>query len=261
MAFPNVAVQISTAIPQVLGTAASGSTGTVSDAGHIHNLPTASQINSIGLPLPWNANTNVPVLIASTANTADNSFVVTVAGTTNLNGITTWFVNDIAYFGLDGAWHKISSTTPPVRTYDYTVSAASTGTAETSVLKTIQLGPLFLGSKISINFGLSGNGASNNSSVYMYLNSQKVAQFGNGSSTGVPYLGATVSGFLEIICISTASTSSTGAINVSAYSSLPQNYNGNPTLSPVTNTLTFTVQCANTACATSISYADVTVFV
>lgn len=77
--------------------------------------PTPAQINALGVPLAWNASTNTPALVSSTAATADNAFVVTVAGTTTLDGISTWAINDIAYF--DGAhWQKIAASTGIVST-------------------------------------------------------------------------------------------------------------------------------------------------
>lgn len=70
---------------------------------------TAAQINALGLPTAWNASTNTPTLVSGTLPTANNSYSVTVAGTTNLDGITSWGVGDIAYF--DGAhWQQISGT-------------------------------------------------------------------------------------------------------------------------------------------------------
>jgi len=56
----------------------------------------------------WNASTNTPTL-ASSVGTKGYYYVVSVAGTTNLNGITEWAVNDWAIF--DGSvWQKIDNT-------------------------------------------------------------------------------------------------------------------------------------------------------
>ena len=56
----------------------------------------------------WNANTNDPTLTSSVGVKGDY-YVVSVAGTTDLNGITDWQVNDIAAF--NGAiWQKIDNT-------------------------------------------------------------------------------------------------------------------------------------------------------
>lgn len=55
----------------------------------------------------WNADTNTPTLVASTGTKAE-TFRVSVAGATNLDGITSWEVNDLAYF--DGSvWRQSQS--------------------------------------------------------------------------------------------------------------------------------------------------------
>lgn len=56
----------------------------------------------------WNASTNTPTLTSS-VGTKGYYYVVSVAGTTNLNGIAEWAVNDWAIF--DGSvWQKIDNT-------------------------------------------------------------------------------------------------------------------------------------------------------
>ena len=56
----------------------------------------------------WNANTNTPTLTSS-VGTINNYYVVSVAGTTNLNGITDWQVNDWAIFN-GSVWQKIDQS-------------------------------------------------------------------------------------------------------------------------------------------------------
>jgi hypothetical protein len=56
----------------------------------------------------WNAATNTPAL-ASGVGTKGYYYIVSVAGTTNLDGITDWFVGDWAIF--DGtAWQQVDNT-------------------------------------------------------------------------------------------------------------------------------------------------------
>ncbi|MBM3930594.1 MAG: hypothetical protein FJ336_04845, partial [Sphingomonadales bacterium] len=56
----------------------------------------------------WNANTNTPTLTSS-VGVQGYFYIVNVAGTTNLNGITDWQVGDWAVF--DGsAWQKVDNT-------------------------------------------------------------------------------------------------------------------------------------------------------
>lgn len=71
----------------------------------------SSFINAIGALVykgTWNAATNTPTLTSGVGNKGDY-YVVSVAGTTNLNGITDWQVNDIALFN-GAAWEKIDNT-------------------------------------------------------------------------------------------------------------------------------------------------------
>lgn len=56
----------------------------------------------------WDASTNTPTLTSSVGNKGDY-YVVSVAGNTNLNGITDWQVNDFAVFN-GSVWQKIDNT-------------------------------------------------------------------------------------------------------------------------------------------------------
>ncbi len=49
----------------------------------------------------WNASTNTPAL-ASGAGTKGDYYVVSVAGTTTLDGISNWGVGDVAAFNVGG---------------------------------------------------------------------------------------------------------------------------------------------------------------
>ena len=56
----------------------------------------------------WNASTNSPTLTPS-VGTAGHYYIVNVAGSTNINGITDWKIGDWAIF--DGtAWQKVDNT-------------------------------------------------------------------------------------------------------------------------------------------------------
>ena len=71
-----------------------------------------TQINALGSGLvykgTWNASTNTPTLASSTG-TQGNYYVVSVAGSTNLNGITDWGVNDWVIFN-GSVWQKIDNS-------------------------------------------------------------------------------------------------------------------------------------------------------
>jgi hypothetical protein len=56
----------------------------------------------------WNAATNVPALVSS-VGVSGNYYVVSVAGNTNLNGITDWNLGDWAIFN-GSAWEKVDNT-------------------------------------------------------------------------------------------------------------------------------------------------------
>jgi hypothetical protein len=56
----------------------------------------------------WNANTNTPTLTSSVGSQGWY-YIVNVAGTTDLNGITDWQVGDWAIFS-GGAWQKVDNT-------------------------------------------------------------------------------------------------------------------------------------------------------
>jgi hypothetical protein len=56
----------------------------------------------------WNASTNTPTLITSSGTNGDY-YIVSVAGTTDLNGITDWSVGDWAIFN-GTAWQKIDQS-------------------------------------------------------------------------------------------------------------------------------------------------------
>jgi len=57
----------------------------------------------------WNANTNTPTLTSS-VGTKGNYYVVSVAGTTNLDGIALWSVGDWAVFN-GSTWQKVEGGT------------------------------------------------------------------------------------------------------------------------------------------------------
>jgi len=56
----------------------------------------------------WNANTNTPTLASGTGDPGD-LFIVSVGGSTNLDGITDWQVNDHAIFN-GTTWEKFDNT-------------------------------------------------------------------------------------------------------------------------------------------------------
>jgi hypothetical protein len=66
-------------------------------------------INGLNFKGSWNANTNVPFLQSSVGTNGDY-YIVSVAGTTNLNGTTDWQIGDWALFeGATNMWQKVDN--------------------------------------------------------------------------------------------------------------------------------------------------------
>ena len=85
----------------------------------------SSVVNSIGAlnyAGTWNASTNTPTLTSSVGNKGDY-YVVSVAGSTNLNGETLWGVGDWAVFN-GAVWQKVDGgSTGNFTTIDVTTLA------------------------------------------------------------------------------------------------------------------------------------------
>ena len=81
----------------------------------LSQLPPLGDLNYQGA---WNANTNTPTLTSS-VGTKGYYYVVSVAGSTNLNGITDWKVSDWAVFN-GSVWQKIDNTDAVTSVNGYT---------------------------------------------------------------------------------------------------------------------------------------------
>jgi hypothetical protein len=113
----------------------------------------------------WDASTNTPTLVSS-VGVQGYYYVVSVAGSTNLNGITTWDVGDWAIFN-GSAWQKIEGgSAGTFQTLTVTGQAAlNTISGSTSIADTSTVGQF--GVKLAPSFGAGSNWDS------------KVALFGN----------------------------------------------------------------------------------
>lgn len=129
-----------------VGTAASLDAGvangvaTLDSAGKVpvSQIPQLGDLNYQG---SWNASTNTPTLTSS-VGTKGYYYVVSVAGTTNLNGITDWQIGDWAVFN-GSIWQKIDNTDAVTSVNGYTGTVVLTqpdiaGTVPTS--RTISTG-------------------------------------------------------------------------------------------------------------------------
>lgn len=71
----------------------------------------ASIIGGINIQGSWDANTNSPDLTLAGAKVAGHGYVVTTAGNTDLNGITDWELDDVAWFdGVSSVWRKLDNS-------------------------------------------------------------------------------------------------------------------------------------------------------
>jgi hypothetical protein len=83
----------------------------------VSQLP-AAVLGALSYQGTWNASTNTPTL-ASSVGTKGYYYVVNVAGSTNLNGITDWQIGDWAVYN-GSAWQKIDNTDAVTSVNGYT---------------------------------------------------------------------------------------------------------------------------------------------
>ena len=103
----------------LLTAGAAGGVATLDGGGTVptSQLP-AAVLGALKYQGTWNASTNTPTL-ASGVGTQGYYYVVSVAGTTNLDGIASWAVGDWAIFGT-ATWQKIDNTDAVTSVNGYT---------------------------------------------------------------------------------------------------------------------------------------------
>ena len=158
---------------------------TVNAKGVITSATTAAITGALVYQGAWNALTNTPTLTSS-VGVSGYYYVVSVAGTTNLNGITDWQVGDWAIFN-GSAWQKIdqTNTVSSVNGYTGVVVLTQTDIAGTASLTTTQTLTNKTLTSPSINEILDANGneilgLSTTASAVDFLTIK------NGIGTGVP---------------------------------------------------------------------------
>jgi hypothetical protein len=126
----------------------------------------------------WNASTNVPTLASSTGSKG-YYYVVSTAGSTNLNGITDWKIGDWAVY--DGtAWQKVDNTDAVSSVNGYT------GAVVLSTSDVAQGTNLYFTQAAARDSVSAGTGISYNSTTGVITNSapdQTVALTGAGTTT------------------------------------------------------------------------------
>jgi hypothetical protein len=120
----------------------------------------------------WNASTNTPTLTSS-VGTKGEYYVVSVSGSTNLNGITDWVAGDWAIFN-GTVWEKVDNTESVISVNGLTgvvvLDAADVGAAANTV-------------EIIAGTGLSGGGnLAANVSIALANTAVSPATYGGGSN-------------------------------------------------------------------------------
>ena len=124
------------------GVATLDSSGTVP----LSQIPALGDLNYQGT---WNATTNSPTLTSS-VGTKGFYYVVSVAGTTNLNGITDWQIGDWAVYN-GSVWQKIDNTDAVTSVNGYTGTVVLTAADVSAVPYTGATGAVDLNAKTLVN--------------------------------------------------------------------------------------------------------------
>ena len=112
----------------------------------LSQLPPLGDLNYQGT---WNATTNTPTLTSS-VGTKGYYYVVSVAGTTNLNGITDWQIGDWAVFN-GSVWQKVDNTDAVTSVNGYTGTVVLTAADVGAVPYTGATGAVDLNTKTLVN--------------------------------------------------------------------------------------------------------------
>ena len=164
-----------------VGTAASLDAGvangvaTLDSGGQVplSQLPPLGDLNYQGA---WNATTNSPTLTSSTG-TKGYYYVVSVAGTTSLNGITDWQIGDWAVFN-GSVWQKIDNTDAVTSVNGYTGTVVLTQTDISGTVPTSRT--------ITAGTGLTGGGdLSANRTLAIATTGVTATTYGSASSVPV----------------------------------------------------------------------------
>ena len=123
----------------------------------IAQLP-AAVLGALSYQGTWNASTNTPTLTSS-VGTKGYYYVVSVAGSTNLNGITDWVVGDWAVYN-GSAWQKVDNTDAVTSVNGYTGTVVLTAADVSAVPYTGATGAVDLNNKSLTNVSNLGVGTS-----------------------------------------------------------------------------------------------------
>lgn len=114
----------------------------------------------------WNASTNSPSL-ASGVGTNGHYYIVSVAGSTNLDGITDWKLGDWAIFA-GTAWQKVDNTDSVISVNGNTGAVALTGTANRLTISganEFDIAPTYVGQTSLTTLGTITTGTWNGTAI------------------------------------------------------------------------------------------------
>ena len=201
----------------------------------------------------WNASTNTPTLTSSTG-TKGYYYVVSVAGSTNLNGVTDWKLGDWAIYN-GTSWEKVDNTDAVVSVNGFTgaVSLTSDNVSEGST--NLYFTNTRARSAISLTTtGSSGASTYNSSTGALNIPNYTLAGLGgqaqlNGtgfvrmSGTTVSYISGTSAQFVKAdgSLDSTAYTANTGTVTSVALATGTSGTDVNVSGSPITTSGTITL--------------------
>jgi hypothetical protein len=114
----------------------------------VSELP-AAVLGALSYQGTWNASTNTPTLVSS-VGTKGYYYVVSVAGSTNLDGITDWKVGDWAVYN-GTAWQKVDNTDAVTSVNGYTGTVVLTAADVSAVPYTGATGAVDLNAKSLVN--------------------------------------------------------------------------------------------------------------
>jgi hypothetical protein len=117
----------------------------------------------------WNASTNTPTL--STPEASGNYYVVSVAGTTLLNGVSEWNIGDwIISTGQTGEWQKVDNS----EKYPINDSTVSTGETYSSSKVESRLGAHLLNTNSRLEYNADFQAISGNHSIRYFTSSTEL---------------------------------------------------------------------------------------
>ena len=208
----------------------------------LSQIPPLGDLNYQGT---WNATTNTPTLTSSTG-TKGYYYVVSVAGTTNLNGITDWQVSDWAVFN-GSVWQKIDNTDSVTSVNGYTGTVVLTQTDISGTVPTSRT--------ITAGTGLTGGGdLSANRTLAISTTGVSAATYGSASI--VPVIAVNTQGQITSATNTTIAIANTQVSGLGTMST--QNANAVAVTGGTINGTTIGATTASTGAFTVLSTSSTT---